>query len=217
LPKHSTIGVPKRFGPPCANRRRISLCRNALLPLVFLLVSLLPTYGQPARTTGESLPPNASLTATTTPSPARATILSATLPGLGQAYNRKYWKIPIIYAGFGTLAYFVDANNTQYQMWRSAYVARTDGNPLTEDDFPFHSTDVLQRAMNFYRRNLEITYILSVALYLLNILDASVDAHLMDFDVGEELSLRMQPRLLPSPPGSKAGIRAAGFGLTFNF
>jgi TM2 domain-containing membrane protein YozV len=132
------------------------------------------------------------------PSPAKAAMLSATLPGLGQIYNRKYWKLPIIYAGFGTLAYFVDFNSSNYSMWRRAWLARVDGNPNTIDDFPLHSTDVLERAMNFYRRNLEITYILAAALYLLNILDASVDAHLMNFDVGEKLSLGLQPVRTPA-------------------
>lgn len=131
------------------------------------------------------------------PSPARAAMLSATLPGLGQIYNRRYWKVPIIYAGFGTLLYFVDFNSTNYNKWRKAWLARVDGNPNTVDDYPLHSTDVLERAMNFYRRNLEITYILSAALYLLNILDASVDAHLMNFDVGETLSFGVKPAPAP--------------------
>lgn len=131
------------------------------------------------------------------PSPARAAMLSATMPGLGQVYNRKYWKVPIIYAGFGTLLYFVDFNTTNYNKWRKAWLARIDGNPNTIDGFPLHSTDVLERAMNFYRRNLEITYILAAALYLLNILDASVDAHLMNFDVGETLSFGLKPAMMP--------------------
>lgn len=137
------------------------------------------------------------------PSPAKAAMLSATLPGLGQIYNGKYWKLPIIYGGFGTLVYFVDFNSSEYRKWREAWVARVDGNPNTIDDFPLHSTDVLERAMNYYRRNLEITYMLAAALYLLNILDASVDAHLMHFDVGEELSLGMQACTMPN--GRHAG------------
>ncbi|MFO7873717.1 MAG: DUF5683 domain-containing protein [Bacteroidales bacterium] len=131
-------------------------------------------------------------------SPSRAAMLSATLPGLGQIYNQKYWKVPIIYAGFGTLAYFVNFNANEYSKWRDAWVARVDGNPHTVDDFPNHSADVLERAMDYYRRNLEITYILSAGLYLINILDASVDAHLMDFDVGEDLRVSMTPGRIPS-------------------
>ena len=147
-------------------------------------------------------------------SPVRASMLSATLPGMGQVYNRKYWKVPIIYAGFGTLAYFLNMNMNEYQMWRKAYVARVDGNPNTVDDFPFHSAHTLQRAMDFYRRNLEVTYILGAALYILNILDASVDAHLMDFDVGEELAIRMQPHVVR---GIRPGFAAPGMRITLNF
>lgn len=151
------------------------------------------------------------------PSPARAAMLSATLPGLGQIYNRKYWKVPIIYAGFGTLLYFVDFNSTHYNKWRTAWLARVDGNPNTVDDFPLHSTDVLERAMNYYRRNLEITYILSAALYLINILDASVDAHLMNFDVGESLTLGVQPALMPSTARQSASKHGTQISLTLRF
>ena len=127
------------------------------------------------------------------PVPEKAAMLSAAFPGFGQIYNRKYWKVPIIYAGFGVIAYFLDMNSSNYNKYRKAYFYRLDGNPMTVDDFPNYSTDVLRRAMNYYRRNLEITYILAGALYILNILDASVDAHLMDFDVSEDLSFRLEP------------------------
>jgi hypothetical protein len=148
-------------------------------------------------------------------SPLKATMLSATLPGLGQAYNGRYWKIPIIYAGFGAVAWFVGFNNTEYQSFRRAYVARVDGNPNTvvDEKLDVYSTDQLQRATNFYRRNLEITYILGAALYILNILDATVDAHLIDFDVGEDLSMKLHPVVFPDVnpinPGrnSFAGLR----------
>lgn len=142
-------------------------------------------------------------------SPVRAAMLSATLPGMGQVYNRKYWKVPIVYAGFGTLVYFLDMNLSEYQRWRTAYIARVDGNPNTVDDYPFHSTHHLQRAMEYYRRNLEVTYILAAALYILNILDASVDAHLMDFDVGEDLAIGFRPQVLPHIHGASRGPSAA--------
>lgn len=144
--------------------------------------------------------------------PARAAMLSATLPGLGQVYNGRYWKVPIIYAGFGTLAYFLNVNSTEYQRWRTAYIARVDGNPNTVDGYP-HSTDQLERAMRVYRRNLEVTYLLGAALYILNILDANVDAHLLDFDVREDLGLRMQPVINRLP----AGGGGPGLSLTIRF
>ncbi len=151
------------------------------------------------------------------PSPGRAAMLSATFPGLGQLYNQKYWKVPIIYAGFGTLAYFIDFNNSNYRKWREAWIARVDGNPNTVDDFPIYSDAELERAMNFYRRNLEITYVLTAALYLLNILDASVDAHLMAFDVGEDLTMGLHPAAFPSAGGSGQAGHQTGLTLRLRF
>lgn len=151
------------------------------------------------------------------PLPARASMLSATLPGLGQIYNKRYWKVPIIYAGFGALAYFVNHNSNEYQKYRSSYLARVDGNPNTTDEFPLHSTDVLQRAMNFYRRNLEVTYLLAAALYLLNILDANVDAHLMDFDVGENLSMRMSGISTTGYPSQRTPVSSPALTLRIKF
>ncbi len=147
-------------------------------------------------------------------SPARAAMLSATLPGLGQIYNQKYWKVPVIYAGFGAVIYFLDFNNSYYQKYQKAYQYRVDGNPHTQDDFPQYDADVLRRARDYYRRNLEITYIAAAALYILNILDASVDAHLMDFDISEDLSMSMKPSIEKVNYGkySNTGLR-----LTINF
>jgi hypothetical protein len=151
------------------------------------------------------------------PSPGRAAMLSATLPGLGQAYNRAYWKIPIIYAGFGGVVYAVNFNNTEYQAWRKAYFAKVDGNPNTIDEYPLYSDASLRRAMEYYRRNLELTYIVGVALYLLNILDANVQAHLMDFDVSEDLSMRVEPKMLPINPLAGPIGHAPGIKLSFRF
>lgn len=131
-------------------------------------------------------------------SPMKATMLSVALPGMGQVYNGRAWKVPFIYAGFGTIAWFVDFNNNQYQHFRTNWVARIDGNPNTVDEYPNIPADRLQRIMNVYRRQLEITYILGVALYVLNVLDATVDAHLLDFDVGEDLSMKIRPSLMPA-------------------
>jgi len=185
---------------------------------LFLLVFLiLPTATAQVQDQESRPDPELNMEETFEPSPAKAAMLSATLPGMGQIYNRKYWKVPIIYAGFGTLYYFLDMNNSEYQKWRQAWIARVDGNPNTVDDFPRHSTAMLERAMDFYRRNLEITYILTAALYLLNILDASVDAHLMNFDVGEELSLGMDSFALPSTSGNVFPRQGPQFTVTIRF
>ncbi len=152
-------------------------------------------------------------------SPLRATMLSATLPGLGQAYNGKYWKIPFLYAGIGGVIYAVDFNNRQYQHFRKNWVARVDGNPNTQDEYPNQATDRLQREMNRWRRNVEISYIMGAALYILNILDATVDAHLLDFDVGEDLTLNVMPVVIPqnSTFGNRMNPASPGIRLSFRF
>lgn len=127
-------------------------------------------------------------------SPARAAFYSAVVPGLGQAYNKKYWKIPIIYAGMGTGIYFYLKNNKQYNRYRDAYKRRLAG--FTDDEFsdasgnPLLSDDSLIDAQKFYSRNKEVSLLVTAAFYVLNIVDANVDAHLMQFNVNEDLSVR---------------------------
>jgi len=147
-------------------------------------------------------------------SPKKATILSAVLPGAGQFYNKKYWKMPIIYAGFGTLGYFLSANQTRYNNYKNALLYRTDDDPLTIDKYPEFSNEGLLQAKNYYRRNVELSYIFTVVLYVLNIVDATVDAHLYDFDISDDLSLRLQPTLIQIP--TAYNMPAQGIKLTFN-
>jgi len=136
-------------------------------------------------------------------SPKKAALYSAALPGLGQAYNKKYWKIPIIYAGFGTLVYFIDNNNTEYNKFKAAYsyvISEDTGEPPNEYVERYESnSEKLRKIKDFYRRNLELSYILSGALYILNILDATVDAHFFHFDVDKDLSLEVSPYIRPAP------------------
>jgi hypothetical protein len=131
-------------------------------------------------------------------SPKKAAIMSAVLPGLGQGYNKKYWKIPIIYAGFGTLIYFIHTNGTEYRNFRDAYniVSAGDSANYMNNSYVVRynaNLNQLQQGRNYYRRNLELSYILSGALYILQILDASVDANLYDFDVSDDITLRFEP------------------------
>lgn len=131
-------------------------------------------------------------------SPAKAAFYSAILPGLGQAYNKKYWKIPIVYGAIGTGVYFYISNNKQYNRFRDAYKSRLAG--FTNDEFyiasdgtqlatPTVTTEKLEDAQEFYRRNKEISLLVSLGLYALNIIDANVDAHLLQYNVDENLSL----------------------------
>lgn len=131
-------------------------------------------------------------------SPAKAAFFSALLPGLGQAYNKKYWKIPIVYAAIGTGVYFYINNNNEYNRYRDAYKSRLAG--FTNDEFyldseggqlttPRVTTDGLERGQEFYRKNKELSLLVTIAFYALNIIDANVDAHLLQYNVDENLSL----------------------------
>ncbi|HRH65816.1 MAG TPA: DUF5683 domain-containing protein [Bacteroidia bacterium] len=138
----------------------------------------------------------------------RTALSSALLPGLGQGINKKYWKIPIIYAGFGTLVYLIDFNNNYYQKFKTAYRFRNDTDPGTVDDYPRYSNDDLRVRKDYYRRNRDLCYILGGVLYSLNIIDAYVDAQLLDFDVSDDLSLRTIPFLETIPTGeTMAGFK----------
>jgi len=140
--------------------------------------------------------------------PQKAAFFSAVLPGLGQAYNHAYWKIPIVYATGAVLGYFVVTNNKNYQDLRAALLIRNDGDPTTVDEFSDHptlgesrtrGTDNLRYNRDYFRRNRDLSILLSVLAYGLNIAEAYVDAHLNDFDVSDDLSLRMTPDLMQVP------------------
>lgn len=146
-------------------------------------------------------------------SPRKATIYSAILPGLGQIYNKKYWKVPLIYAGFGTIGYFINWNNDNYQLFRIGYQHLTDGNPETQDYLKIEAVrrnnynldnqteynnlkTALSKQQDYYRRNRDLLIISFVGFYGLNIIDASVDAHLFDFDISDDLTMKWEPSML---------------------
>ncbi|MDA3906012.1 MAG: DUF5683 domain-containing protein [Bacteroidales bacterium] len=127
--------------------------------------------------------------------PIKAMWMSAALPGLGQYYNQKYWKIPIVYSGFASLAYFSIINKQEYVKYRDAYAIKLalngeeSGDPIV-DNF---TSDQLLRQREYYQENLELNYILFGAFYLLQIIDATVDAHFYDFDIDDNLSIGIDP------------------------
>ncbi len=120
--------------------------------------------------------------------PAKAAFYSAMLPGLGQAYNKKYWKIPLVYGAIGTSLYFYSTNNTKYHDYRDAYKKRLAGIP--DEKYDYLDDSRLIAAQKFYRRNRDLSLLLSFAFYVLNVVDANVDAHLGQFNVNDNLSLR---------------------------
>ena len=125
--------------------------------------------------------------------PSKAAFYSAILPGLGQAYNKKYWKIPIVWGAIGAGIYFYVSNDKEFDRYRDAYKRRLAG--FKDDEFygpndsPFISDDGLIRAQNQFRRNKDLSLLITIGLYALNIIDANVDAHLLQFNVDENLSL----------------------------
>lgn len=129
-------------------------------------------------------------------SPTKATLMSLALPGLGQCYNKKYWKVPIIYGGFAALTYGVVFNHTEYGRFKTAYGYRVDDDSLSVDEFNGLVSDAeLISNVDYYRRNRDLCYIGIGLLYVMNLIDAAVDAHLYDFDVSDNLSMRIQPEL----------------------
>lgn len=150
--------------------------------------------------------------------PGKAALRSAIIPGLGQAYNRSYWKIPVIYAGGAVLGYFLVTNNSTYQSLRYALIARNAGR--TTDEYATHprlgtdhanGTQNLRYYRDYFRRNRDLTIIISVAAWGLNIAEAYVHAHLKEFDVSDDLSLRLHPNLINVPAMANM---APGFTLT---
>jgi hypothetical protein len=125
--------------------------------------------------------------------PKKAAIMSACLPGLGQAYNKKYWKIPIIYAGLGGLGYGIYFNHNYYKKYSNALRIRYDDDVSTVDPYTSFSDDNLVTLKRTYQRWRDLCIIGSAALYTLNVIDAVVDAHLSSFDVSDDLSIHFRP------------------------
>lgn len=118
---------------------------------------------------------------------------SSILPGLGQVYNRQYWKVPLVYAILGTAGYFIRYNYNQYATYRRSYIYSIDGDPSTLSEFPLYSAQDLQRLQNQYRKDLDIIVLLTSVGYALQIMDAVTSAHLHNFDISKDISMKMQP------------------------
>jgi Family of unknown function (DUF5683) len=140
--------------------------------------------------------------------PAKAAFYSAILPGLGQAYNKKYWKIPIVYGAIGVSLYYYIDSNQKYHQYRDAYKRRLEG--FTDDEFSYLDEDRLISAQKFYQRNRDLSALFVVGFYVLNIIDANVDAALIQFNVNENLSMR--PNIYLNDVTMKSNV-----GLTFNY
>jgi len=162
--------------------------------------------------------------------PLKATMLAVAFPGLGQLYNRKYWKVPFVYAGFGALIYSVSFNATHYNQMMKAYQDFTDKIPETNSYIPLikwaepstydpvlypNSYDPstaswvagnLLKSVDYYKKYRDLSYIGIAAWYLITVLDANVDASLFNFDVSKNLSLAVSPLQQPVPGVMGAGL-----------
>lgn len=202
--------------------------------ILFILALLLDTVILSAQTTDNERGESESLVVLH--SSRRASMYSAVIPGLGQVYNKKYWKIPIIYTGFGVMGYFIYFNASNYNEYKQALIDFTDGDINTYSylnligpnvdpgrfDPRFGSPDYnpsdeawfkeqLENNMNYYRRYRDLSVILTFAWYALNIIDATVDGYLFSYDMSEDLSLQLDPQLFYLPDHMNA------LGLKFRF
>jgi hypothetical protein len=133
--------------------------------------------------------------------------MSAALPGLGQIYNKKYWKVPIIYAAFAVDFYAYTSNQKGYSTYKKAYLYRTDGNATTIDEFEGLLDDAtIKNERDEFRKYRDLNFIIAAGIYVLNIIDASVDAHLFYFDVSEDLSMQINPAMGGNSNSAWAGI-----------
>jgi hypothetical protein len=148
-------------------------------------------------------------------SPKKAALMSACLPGLGQVYNKKYWKVPVIYVGFAALGYAFYRSQTLYVNYRDAYKYRVDNDPTTIDNYMYvYSDNTLFEIQQHYHRNRDLSAIGLGLVYILNIVDASVDGHLFTFDVSDDLSFNIHPNVVYIASTNKY---QSGFTLKINF
>ena len=163
-------------------------------------------------------------------SPHKASLYSAVLPGLGQAYNKKYWKIPILYAGFAGIIYAIDFNSSNYSKYRRGYrdyllqdpnntsyekiiQKQINSGRLTLADVEpggqyadwFETT--LENGKDYYERWRNLSYVGFALVYIINIVDATVDAHFKTFDVSDDLSMRIDPVVQPGIGGNSVGLQ----------
>lgn len=144
------------------------------------------------------------------PNSGRATWMAVVFPGGGQIYNRKYWKLPIVYGGFVGCAYALSWNNKMFTDYSKAYVDIMDKDPTTNsyyeilppnvtninEDTDTYYSGLLKRRKDYYRRFRDISIFAFIGVYLISIIDAYVDAELSNFDIGPDLSMKIEPTII---------------------
>jgi len=147
------------------------------------------------------------------PNPKTATYL-ALVPGLGQIYNKKYWKLPIVYGGFAVTGYFALSNRDYYLQYNEAYKCKVDDPDECEDPLAQkYSAEDLQTIRDYYRRNMELSFIFMAVWYVLQMLDATVDAHLYYWEIDESTTLSIHPLIQPATlTGNKTMTNSGHYG-----
>ncbi len=147
--------------------------------------------------------------------PSKAAFYSAVLPGLGQVYNKKYWKVPLVYAALGTGVYFYVDNNNGYDRYRTAFKLRESGRQdefTTDEGIELVSDAGLKRAQEVFKKNRDLSLFITIGMYILNIVEANVDAHLPDKALDTNISFN--PTLFTEPLTNQTMIGAT---INFNF
>jgi len=167
------------------------------------LVLILMLSGSPANDSSRTERPAFD----TSHSPKKAMLLSLCLPGAGQIYNRKFWKLPLVYGGVGTSAWFFFDNNSQYKKHRTEYLFRLNNNGAANDaDLTLYSEGQLRTLTDQYRRWRDLSVVAFAAFYALQVVDATVDAYLWRHDTSRDLSYFIRPSFIGAT-GGMAGLR----------
>ncbi len=146
----------------------------------------------------------------------KATTLSLVCPGAGQIYNGSYWKLPIVVAGMASMVYVIDWNQRGYDRFKTAYDLATDGDDTTVGEFPNTSEESLRSIKNAYRRNRDLAIIGTVAVYLVQVADAHIDAHMQAYDISDNLSMEIRPQITQTA-GPNGLSNQVGFNISMNF
>jgi hypothetical protein len=142
------------------------------------------------------------------PNPKKAGLYAALVPGLGQVYNRQYWKLPLVYGGLAVAGYLVVFNSNEYNTYRKAYIGRIN-NPYPTDEYVgVYNTEQLKQIQDDYNRSLNMSVLFASVGYLVQVLDAITAAHLRNFDISRDISMQMRPVVTPL---------GGGIGLVMNF
>ncbi len=151
-----------------------------------------------------------------THTPKKAALLSAIFPGAGQAYNHRYWKMPLVYGAMCTSVYFIIDNHKNYTKFRTAYLDRLDSATVhTGTEFEIYPENGLRTISDAYLRRKDLSFIITGIFYVVQIVDATVDAHFLHFDVGNDLSLQAMPEYHPSAGTTQASTMGLRLMLKF--